>query len=63
MNDNKNWSILQGDSLQVLKSFECNTFNAIICDPSYASGGCTQAEKVNRPCANTAAWATTRPRL
>ena len=46
MNDNKNWSILQGDSLQVLKSFECNTFDAIICNPPYASGGCTQAEKV-----------------
>ena len=50
MNDNKtntkNWSILQGDSLQVLKAFECNTFDAIICDPPYASGGRTQAEKV-----------------
>lgn len=32
MNDNK-WSILRGDSLRLLKSFECNTFDAIICDP------------------------------
>ena len=45
MNDNK-WSILRGDSLRLLKSFECNTFDAIICDPPYASGGRTQAEKV-----------------
>lgn len=41
-----NWSILCGDSLQVLKSFSCNTFDSIICDPPYASGGRTQAEKV-----------------
>lgn len=41
-----NWSILRGDSLQVLKSFSCNTFDAIICDPPYASGGRTPAEKV-----------------
>lgn len=42
----KNWSILHGDSLQVLKAFECDAFDAIICDPPYASGGRTQAEKV-----------------
>lgn len=41
----KNWSILQGDSLRLLKTFDSESFHAIICDPPYASGGRTQAEK------------------
>ncbi len=44
-NPNSNWNILQGDSLTILKSFPDNTFDAVITDPPYASGGRTQAEK------------------
>ena len=33
------WSILHGDSLQILRQFEPNSFDAIITDPPYASGG------------------------
>ena len=32
------WSILHGDSLQILRQFEPNNFDAIITDPPYASG-------------------------
>ena len=32
------WSILHGDSLQILRQFEPNSFDAIITDPPYASG-------------------------
>ena len=30
------WSILHGDSLQILRQFEPNSFDAIITDPPYA---------------------------
>ena len=36
---------LQGDALKVLGTFAPNTFDAVITDPPYASGGRTQAEK------------------
>lgn len=39
------WEILNGDSLKLLSQFEPNTFDAIITDPPYASGGRTQGEK------------------
>ncbi|MCD8384026.1 MAG: site-specific DNA-methyltransferase, partial [Clostridiales bacterium] len=39
------WTILQGDALQILEGFAPGTFDAIITDPPYASGGRTQAEK------------------
>ena len=47
MSDNLNhkWEIIQGDSLKVLESFAPGTFDAVITDPPYASGGRTQAEK------------------
>ena len=45
MSDNQKWSILQGDALKVLGTFAPNTFDAVITDPPYASGGRTQAEK------------------
>ena len=39
------WSILHGDSLQILRQFEPNSFDAIITDPPYASGGAKPSEK------------------
>ena len=46
MNDNQKWEIIHGDALRVLESFAPGTFDAIITDPPYASGGRTQAEKI-----------------
>ena len=40
-----NWNIIHGDALKVLESFATGTFDAVITDPPYASGGRTQAEK------------------
>ena len=46
MNDEqKKWEIIQGDALKVLGGFAPNTFDAVITDPPYASGGRTQSEK------------------
>lgn len=47
MNDNNKaaWEILQGDSLTLLRNFPKDTFDAIITDPPYASGGRTPSEK------------------
>ena len=42
------WEIIFGDSLKVLRGFAPGTFDAVITDPPYASGGRTQAEK-NKP--------------
>ena len=39
------WSILHGDSLQIIRQFEPNSFDAIITDPPYASGGSSQTTK------------------
>ena len=39
------WSILHGDSLQIIRQFEPNRFDAIITDPPYASGGSSQTTK------------------
>ena len=39
------WEIIHGDALKVLCEFAPNTFDAVITDPPYASGGRTQAEK------------------
>ena len=39
------WEIIHGDALKVLREFAPNTFDAVITDPPYASGGRTQAEK------------------
>ena len=45
MSDNPKWKIIQGDALQLLPNFVPGTFDAVITDPPYASGGRTQAEK------------------
>jgi site-specific DNA-methyltransferase (adenine-specific) len=45
MSDNPNYSIIQGDALQIIPTFAPNTFDAVITDPPYASGGRTQSEK------------------
>ena len=45
MRDKPRWEIIHGDSLTVLESFPPGTFDAVITDPPYASGGRTQAEK------------------
>ena len=42
---NDKWEIIHGDALKVLREFAPNTFDAVITDPPYASGGRTQAEK------------------
>ena len=39
------WTIIQGDALKLLGDFAPGTFDAIITDPPYASGGRTQSEK------------------
>lgn len=39
MNDNPKWEIIQGDALQLLPNFAPGTFDAVITDPPYASGG------------------------
>ena len=45
MSDNQKWEIIHGDALKVLSSFAPGTFDAVITDPPYASGGRTQSEK------------------
>ena len=42
--------ILQGDSLQLLRQFEPDTFGGVITDPPYSSGGSTTGSKL-RPTA------------
>ena len=39
------WTILHGDTLQVIRAFKPQVFDAIITDPPYASGGWKPAEK------------------
>ena len=41
----KAWDILHGDALKLLRDFEPGTFDPLITDPPYASGGRTQTEK------------------
>ena len=45
MTQTTNWNIIHGDALKVLEGFAPGTFDAVITDPPYASGGRTQAEK------------------
>ena len=45
------WSILHGDSLQIIRQFVPNSFDAIITDPPYASGGSRSEERrVGKEC-------------
>lgn len=39
------WEIIRGDALQLLRDYPASSFDAVITDPPYASGGRTQAEK------------------
>ena len=39
------WTILHGDTLSLLRSFRPGSFDALITDPPYASGGSKPAEK------------------
>lgn len=41
----KFYEIMQGDSLQILKTLEPGSFDAVIADPPYSSGGATKADK------------------
>lgn len=38
----KNWTILHGDTLKLVKAFQPGIFDAVITDPPYASGGTKQ---------------------
>ena len=48
MTKRPDWEIINGDALKVISSYSPGTFDAVITDPPYASGGRTQAEK-NKP--------------
>lgn len=39
------WTMLHGDTIQIVQHFEPGAFDAVITDPPYASGGATAAEK------------------
>ena len=41
----KNWTILHGDTLKLVKAFQPGIFDAVITDPPYASGGTKQNER------------------
>lgn len=57
------WTILHGDTLQVIRAFKPQVFDAIITDPPYASGGWKPAEKTAPPIKSTAAWTKKMPCL
>ncbi|MEG0483798.1 MAG: site-specific DNA-methyltransferase [Oscillospiraceae bacterium] len=40
-----NWTMLHGDTLAIAKEFKPGTFDAVITDPPYASGGAKPSEK------------------
>lgn len=42
---NMDYQIIQGDALEVLRSFEPNSFDAVITDPPYSSGGLYMSAK------------------
>lgn len=39
------WTILHGDMMNLMRSFESGVFDAVITDPPYASGGANQTAK------------------
>ena len=43
--EGKNWKILHGDTLKLVKAFQTGIFDAVITDPPYASGGTKQNER------------------
>ena len=44
-NGGDGWTILHGDTLQIIRAFKPQVFDALITDPPYASGGWKPAEK------------------
>lgn len=42
------WEIIHGDALKLLAGYPAGSFDAIITDPPYASGGRTQADNKHR---------------
>ena len=48
------WTILHGDTLQVIRAFKPQVFDALITDPPYASGGSSQTTKTAAPAKSTA---------
>lgn len=42
------WTMMHGDMLSIMRSFQPNTFDAIITDPPYASGGAKPSEKTRQ---------------
>lgn len=61
MTQTPTWEILQGDALQIIPTFAPNTFDAVITDPPYVSGGRTQSEKNRSTAKKYPAWAQKRP--
>gem|GEM_PF-5002631 len=55
------WSILHGDSLQILRQLEPNSFDAIITDPPYASGGSSRPLSSITPRSKSTATRSTSP--
>ena len=43
--EGKNWKILHGDTLKLVKAFQPGIFDAVITNPPYASGGAKQNER------------------
>ena len=44
-NGGDGWTILHGDTLQIIRAFKPQVFDALITDPPYASGGWKPSEK------------------
>ncbi len=43
------WNLKHGDTLKIIRQYEPNTFDAIITDPPYSSGGCSISERSKTP--------------
>ncbi len=50
----KNWTILHGDTLKLVKAFQPGIFDAVITDPPYASGDQNRMSETARLIRNTA---------
>ncbi|MFZ5815312.1 MAG: DNA-methyltransferase [Bacillota bacterium] len=44
-----NWTLIEGNCLQVMQQMDSNTIDAVIADPPYSSGGLTHAERTADP--------------
>ncbi|MDO4566102.1 MAG: DNA methyltransferase [Oscillospiraceae bacterium] len=45
MRDEQSWEIIHGDALRIIPTLQAASFDALITDPPYASGGRTQSER------------------